>query len=561
MPAEAVSHALVAGDIERAAKLVEQVTIPLLTQGEVTILMGWLEKLPQEIIRARPRLTLGQAWAMIILDKSVDFEALLEDAEKALNAPAIRQEWSDTEIQSMWGEVAAIRAMKVAATKGEIDRSIELGKQALERLPQDNFLVRSILTMNLGHAYRTAGQLDRASQNLTEAISLSQKTTGNIIIAMFSSHSRAMIEEEKGRLRQAMEYHRQALQFVTKQDDQGRQTILPIAGLGYLGMAEILREWNDLKAAKEYLLTGIKLGRQGNQNGIVHVGHIILARTLQAQGDEAGALESIQKARALPPTVFEGNFWVDAVQARLWLAQGDLAAAMHWAETSGLPLGDDFDYIELPGEYSTLVRVYLAQERFEEATEILQRMLAAAEATGRWGRTLEIVMLQALTRYAQGNPEQALAPLARALSLAEPENYIRTFVDEGPPMAQLLKLARSRRVPHRGYIDKLLAAFDFEFPISDTSTTLSAGFRLPFVSKTSSQSKIQNLKSEIVEQLSEREMEVLRLIAGGLSNREIAEKLFITVGTAKTHANNIYRKLDVRSRTQAVARATELGLL
>jgi LuxR family maltose regulon positive regulatory protein len=490
---------------------------------------------------------------LIIMEHLEDIESILQDAEMALATKAYTQDLDESEVQSMRGEVAAMRAMILAANEGEVQRAIEIGRQALDQLPEDSFLVRSVITMNLGNAYHMNDNLEQASQTLTEAVSLSQKVKGNIIIAMFSAHNLAIIEEEKGQLRQAAAYHRQVLQFSTKRDKQGKETTLPIAGLGHIGLAEILREWNDLEKAKEHLTTGIQLGERGQQFSIVQIGSIILARILQAQGDEAGALEAIEKAKALSQKVSEQRLWVDAVQARLWLAQGNLAAATQWEQKGELPLGGDFNCIALPGEYSTLARLYITQERFEEATNLLQRMLTAAEAAGRWGRVLEIVMLQALARYAQGNPQRALAPLTRALSLAEPENYTRLFVDEGPAMAQLLHLAKSRGIPHRGYIDKLLSTFETSVLAHSKEQLTSASLSLHSV-------KLRGV-SRLIEPLSQREREVLGLIANGLSNREIAEQLFITVGTAKTHANNIYRKLDVRSRTQAVARATELGLL
>ncbi len=544
---EGVSYALAAGDTNQAVQFIEQTTLPLLIRGEVSTLLGWLDRLSEDIIKARPRLSLGKGWALLIMNRLDGVATWLQIAEAALAENQADPSVSEAELQGMQGEVAAMRAMMVAVNDRELSQAIELSQQALAKLPEGSFVARSVINMNMGNIYVRLNNLELGSERLSQAVAYSQQTPDNIITAVFASHSLAVIEEEKGRLRQAEMRNREGIEFATGADGKP----LTLAALGYLGVAEVQRERNQLEAANENLVTGLKLAQQGSQLGTLQVGKIVQARIVQAQGDSTRALQAIQEAAASPSDLFERKEWVDAVQARLWLAQGDIAAAVQWAETCELPLGKEFDYVIFPGEYSTLVRVYIAQEQFEQALRMLEQMLIAAEASDRWGRVIEIVMLQALTRYAQGQPEKAMAPLTRALSLAEPENYVRTFVDEGPAMAQLLQLAKKRSVPHQAYIDQLLSVFSDEIEGSSARNRTSS-FSPPLP---------RSSAPLLLEPLSEREREVLRLIADGLSNREIAEKLFITVGTAKTHANNIYRKLDVRSRTQAVARATELGVL
>jgi LuxR family maltose regulon positive regulatory protein len=254
------------------------------------------------------------------------------------------------------------------------------------------------------------------------------------------------------------------------------------------------------------------------------------------------ALDAIQQAEQVAQKQSPYASWMVAVQARLWLVEGNLAAALHWAEKCELPLDNAFDYAQCPGEYATLVRVWLAQGKFQAALTLLERMHAVAESTGRTGRVIEILILQALAFYLQGDIERAFAPLARALSLAEPEGYVRVFVDEGEPMARLLRLTKTRGVALE-YIDKMLAAFpDLQLPPSKKS-------------------KIVNQKSEIVEPFTERELEVLRLLATGLSNQEIAQELVVATGTVKKHVHNIFGKLNVRNRSQAILRAEALHLL
>ncbi len=551
LPVEAVNHALAAGDFEQATQLIEQLALAMLTHGEVGTVLSWLQALPEELIHSRPRFSLARAWAMIITDEWEQVEPLLQEAERSLAEGGTgrvenRQNQNEAEVQGMWGEVAAIRAM-IANNQGDAAQAIELSRQALERLPEDNLTVRSVITMNLGNAYQSAGNLAQAGQVLAEAVAMAQAAGNLITVLSAASSSLALLQEEQGHLHQAAQTYRQALQSVeqwTEERGQSRPTF-PTTGWAYLGLAEVLREQNDLEAAKRYLTIGLQLGQQGNMLGLMEVGHIIQARILQAQGDAVGAIEAIRQAERLvqkPSPLFP---WVAAVQARVWLVQGNLAAAASWAKTCGLRLDDGFNYPQLPGEYATLVRVLIAQGRFEEALALLKRMHSVAESTGRVGRMLEILILQALTLYAQNNPEQALSPLTRALTIAEPEGYVRIFVDEGLPMVALLRQAASRDIAP-DYVSKLLDAFLI-------------GEHPPVYRSRGTEEK-ENPPA-LIDPLSERELEVLQLVTAGMSNQEIAQKLVIAVSTVKSHTNKIFSKLDVQNRTQAVARARELNLL
>jgi LuxR family maltose regulon positive regulatory protein len=363
-----------------------------------------------------------------------------------------------------------------------------------------------------------------------------------LIVAVLSINSLASLELEYSRLHEAADLYRQALALTCHDPrHQGKHyRPLPIGGRSYLDLAEIYREWNDFAIAKEYLDIACKLGEAKGAMFVIELSNLVLARILQAEGDSNGALTAIAKAVELTPGESDIVAWVPAVRARLWLMQGNLADATRWADTCVLPLGDDFHYTKFPGEYSTLVRVWLAQKQFDDAWNLLQRMQLAAEKSGRTGRLIEVLMLQALTLAAQHQTDEALPILTQALSLAEPGGYVRLFVDEGKPMEQLLQRVKDEGGRMNTYVGQLIAAFDHSDPA-------------PRPSPLTSQS--------LIEPLSDRELEVLHLIAEGLSNREIAQRLVITVGTTKTHINNIYRKLEVRSRTQALARAGELQLL
>ncbi len=563
-PTDAVNHALTAGDTARVAHLVEKLSIELLTLGEAVTLLKWLDALPAEMVRAHPRLSLTQAWSHVILGHWADIEAPLRDAEAALQEYRQSDSPPDQETRGLMGEAAAIQSM-ILRERGETHRSIALSEQALDKLPPDSLLAQSVIHLNLGGSYETIGEFDKAAYHLTAAVSLAQKT-GNLITVLSASGILAELYQARGRFEEAVQSFRRALEYI---EGYSRTNVyagqsLPMTGRTYLGLAEIARKRSDLEQAINYLNLGLNLGEQGNIGGTLHVGHIISAQIHQAQGNFAAAHEALEKAKQYPQDIAPTFQWTDAVQARLWLAEGKLSAAVRWAETADLPLeAGNFQYAQFPGEYATLVRVYLAQEKFEAATELLQRMEAAEEAISRDSRRLEILMLQALTFYVQGQFDRALPPLEQALAIAERTGYIRLLLDEGPPMADLLRRAALNDIA-RDFIETLLPAFALPEPrgtLSPQSPNLPTAQPPNRPIPHSPAPTPAQINEQLIEPLTDRELEILDLIAEGLSNQEIADRLIIAEGTVKKHIHNIFGKLDVRRRTQVVLRAKELGLL
>jgi LuxR family maltose regulon positive regulatory protein len=307
--------------------------------------------------------------------------------------------------------------------------------------------------------------------------------------------------------------------------------------MAYVGMAGVLYEWNDLNAAKEYALEGVRLSELGGFVAYQVFGYALLARVCAAQGDRNHALAHAEQAERLGRG---GNYALVTALAtelriRLWLAQGDLAAVARWAQDRQLPLVEELDAAG-EVEQMAVARSLMAQDRAGTALRLLAALLEAAQAEGRTAHVIKVRALQAIAFQAQGDDGRALSALEHALGLAEPERYVRTFVDEGEPMARLLRRALSEPVP-RNYASRLLAAF---------------AERPPAVSPAA---------QALVEPLTEREIEVLHLIAAGLSNRDIAAELVVAVSTVKSHINHIYGKLGVKNRTQAIARARTLELL
>jgi LuxR family maltose regulon positive regulatory protein len=548
--AQAVDHALAAGEFHRAASLIEEHARRFLFQAQIATLLGWMEALPDGIVRSRPRLSLYYGWVLGSSRFQFDAaEARLRDAERALGLGAVRTTSIRTreaarasglgacEASRVLGELRIARAY-IAELQGDMPRAITLAKEALTCLADHHVTTCSLAAWALGLAYRYSGDTEAASQAFFKALELSRAANfpGVTLVVL---HNLAKVQMAQGRLRQGYATVREALQFADGHEVRGT----PAMGHVYVGMAGLLYEWNRLDDTARFVREGITVGKLGGVPGIVQHGYVTMARVRQAQGDLDGALDTLREARTLVP--LESATWYNAelatCQARLWVMQGDLEMAARWMGTRGLGTDDEVTYKHEP-EHLTLARLLIAQGRrdgddrlLHDAGRLLERLLRAAQSAGRIGSAIEILALQALALHAQGHTPKAIIPLERALSLAKPEGYVRVFVDEGPSMAELLHYAASRGLMP-DYGRTLLAAFGDITPSPPETPAL-------------------------VEPLSDREIEVLQLLATRLSSQEIADELSISINTARTHIRNIYGKLDVHSRSEAAKRARALKLL
>jgi LuxR family transcriptional regulator, maltose regulon positive regulatory protein len=559
-PAEAIRHALFAKDFTRAAGLIELAWPAMDGRFQSATWLGWARALPNELVRSRPVLSVAYAWALLNGGELEAAEARLGDAECWLDTTAKRREQQnapfteranamvivdEAQFRTLPASIATARAYQTQA-RGDITGSVKYGRLALDLLPEGDHLRRGPAAALLALAQWANGDLEVAYQTLAEAMANFQKV-GNFHFAISGTYGLADIRVAQGRLREAVNIYKHTLQLAL---EQGEPVLRGTANL-YLGLSELYREQGDADAAIQNLLHSEALGEQAALPNSLHRLYRAKARFRETEGDLAGALALLEEAeRRYHRTPVPDVRPLASLKTRVCVAQGRMSEALRWVQEMGLSVDDELSYLR-ECEHITLARVLIAEHTrapadhiIREAMRLLDRLLQAAQDGTRMGSVIEIGLLQALAHQAQGNLAPALVALERVLRLAEPEGYVRVFVDEGLPMAGLLSEAAARGVmPH--YTAKLLAVFEVE-------AQRSAG---PSPRLTTSASQL------MIEPLSQRELEILHLIAEGLSNREISEQLFLAVNTVKGHNQKIFDKLQVERRTEAVARAHEWGLL
>jgi LuxR family transcriptional regulator, maltose regulon positive regulatory protein len=544
---EAITHALAAGDTGRLIALIEAARWQVHGRGDLATLRRWLDLLPPEEVEANGSLAMIQVWLLLYSGKMAEAEAYLERvqpilAETAQAEPGRPHAWR--------GEIAVLQA-QIAINHGDHERAIAHCRQAQSEVPADNLVIRAVLENMLGKSYRMNGDLAAAGQAYATATDIGART-GNELAVMSGLCNQAALCEVLGELRQAESLQQKAL--AEARDRRGRP--IPLAGVPLVGLGKVYREWNRLDEATQHLEEALHLGRRSGLEGIVVDGAITLALVQMAQG--ADAHTTLHEAQTIVANWQEPlmDLRLAAFAARLWLAQGDLSKATTWAgdfwrEYEDRQAGQS-EHFEI--EYTLLARIWLAQDKAEEARSLLDRLLQPAETAGRKGRVIEILTLQALAWQADGESDHAVETLTRALTLAQPQSYVRTFADEGRPLGELLARVALMDTEISSYAAQLLAAFD----AAETAVASTPG---PSSAEKASTSVPADLAQWLAEPLSERELEVLTLVAQGLTNREVSQRLVVSIATVKKHMENIHGKLYVNNRTQAVARARELGVL
>ena len=521
---EAFHHAAAANDVERAERLISGRGMPLHYRSTVNAILDWLGSLPKPVKDARPSLWVRSATLSLVAGQTTGVEEWLQFAEAGFEAAGLLAE-PDGRTRDLLGQIAAARAT-LALTRYQPETMIAQARRALAYLDPNDLPFRFTAFWTLAYAHLLLGDRAAALRAVTEAVAISQ-ASGDSFSTMLAAGTLGEVQEMENDLHAAAETYQGLLRLIGDHPQ-------PNACEAQLGLARICYEWNDLDAADRHGQQSLELARQYDKavDRFV-VSEVFLARLKLAQGDLAGAAALLAQA---DQSAHQQNFVerlpeIAAAQVLVLLRQGNLAAAAHLAQAHDLPI--------------SRARVLLAQGDASAALDVLEPLRQQMEAKGWQDERLKVMDLQAVALHAQGEKGKAVQVLCDALALAEGGGFVRLFVDEGAPMVELLSAAATLGVMP-DYVGKLLAAFQHVTKDEGRTTALSS-------SVVSS--------SSLVEPLSQRELEVLRLIAQGLSNQEIGDRLFLALNTVKGHNRVIFAKLQVQNRTEAVARARELDLL
>ncbi len=545
-PFEAIRHALAAEDFERGAELIERALPALRMRRQDGALLASLKALPDEVVAFRPVLSVHYAGALVDSGQLEGVEARLRDAEQWLEEtaagararPAGMAVVDEGEFRRLPAAIAMYRAAQ-AHLVGDVAGTMTQAQRTLDLVGDGDHLTRGSAAGLLALAYWTSGDLEAAHASWSDAQASLQRA-GHLADAVICAIALADIRITQGRHRDALSTYERWLRLATEQEAY----VLRGAADMHVGMSERFRDRDDLEAARQHLLTSRELGEHAGGRQNPYRWCVAMARIRVAEGDPDRALQLLDEAERL----YFGDFYPDvrpiaALRARAFIAQGRFGEALGWARERGLSAGDDPTYLR-EFEHATLARLLLAQGRqdrnedlIDAAIELTDRLLAAADDGARNGSAIDILVVQALARHARGDVEGALASLDRAVALAAPEGYVRVFADEGSPMAALLKLA-AKQPDAPSFVRRLLAAI----------VTADGVPQMPH-------------EQPLIEPLSERELEVLRLLESDLDGPDIARELSVSLATVRTHTRNIYAKLGVNSRRAAVRRAAELGLL
>ena len=531
---EAVDHALAARDYAGAVQLIEEIAEIDWDRARESRLLRWFKKLSDETIDANPKLCIFYARELFKSGYLDDAEKRLQAAEQMLESTSI----SDLDKDGLLGRIAVIRAY-ISTRTGDLSRTITFSSQAMKLLPHRDLNWRSVAATMLGFGYGS-DKLVESQQAFVEAMKIS-KAAGNVYYHIFAGSCLASVMMKRGKLKEAKDFSRQLLNLAIENGIE--QT--GIVGSLYGNLGTILCEWNDFDEGIRLINKGIELSKLGRDPVILAICQLSLLRALMYRLDLAGALKLMENINeragnfAFPPWVTNT---ISALNVFFWLGSGNLNAALQWAQECGLSIDDKLDSLH-EVEYIALAHILIAQNKLDDADRLLQRLIKNATAGDRVYMMIEMRLWRVLIFTLKADTVAALAELKIALSIAETGGFIMMFVGKGKPVAELLK--------------EIVAVKKRDHDATKAGFSLSYAKKILSSFKTVTPPKIE----ELMDPISERELEVLYLIAAGLSNREIADKLFISLNTVKTHTKNINSKLDVNSRIKAVARAKELGLL
>ena len=538
---DAVRHGLAGNNVEYVANLVEGKALSMMGNGGLTTLLQWLGVLPEEVIESRPWLSVTYAWALVYTGQIDAVKRPLQYAEHAL---AQMNDENEDEQNHIFGHIAAIQAY-VAELKGDMQLAFEMAHKAQNLLPEDALMARGSAATVLGSALRWLGDFPGAIQAFSEASTILSEI-GDNHISMFIQCGFARLFTLQGKLHKSMEIYQDMLISFTDDGQPGRHKT-PHMGHAHTRISQIYLEWNQLDAAITNAEEGVVRSEQWGQADVLIYGYANLARAQHANGDVASAMASIHKAK----TIAEGmspwfENYASAWETRLRIAEGDLTAALRWVEENGFSVNDRISYRNEP-VYYTVARVLVAQAManpeeslLNEANSLLDQLWTLVETAGMTLRMIDLLLLQSLCYQMLGKNEFALQLLNRALKLAEPERYQYSFVELGKPLRHLLLQLDGKRL-QSDFVRELLASIDGGRWDVDQETAV--------------------YPSPLLDPLSPRELDVLRLLNTNLTSTEIANELFVAPSTVRTHVKSIYSKLNVHRRVDAVQQAKALNLI
>ncbi len=527
---DAISHAVAGEDKARATRLVEENALSMVMRRELVTLANWLKTVEADR-QERPWLCVYQAWMLYYAGQLDGIERHLQKSERLVAASLPTEQ---VQARGILGHIAAIRAGAAFVHK-ESARVIDHAEEALRHLPESEVELRTLVNYLLGGAYWLNGDLGACGRAL-ENVDRTGRVAENVPLVVLALSALGRLHLLKGQPHRAAEICREAMRLASSQHGQ----LLPIAADACFGLGIVSYEWNDLTAATDHLGRFAELGELSGVASYVVLSKVLQARLRQAKGDSNSAFDLLHQAERLAKQSDLGidvDTRIAAYGINIRLDGGDLEAAARLARERGMSLEGAADWRRVP-EYSAFVRVLLAQGEHSAALTLLEQLLRSVESKELSGHAIELLALQALAFCLGGDRPKAFVALKRSLALAEPEGYVRVFLDEGAPMARLLRDAGSQGIAPK-YLTRLLAEFD----AMHGPGSIPPGHQ------------------PMAEALSERELEILRLVAAGKSNQQVADALILATGTVKKHLNNIFGKLGVQSRTQCVAKARELNLL
>lgn len=525
LESEAIYYALQSGNNDYATDLILTNGQNKLNHGELTTLLNWLNAIPEKHLHQNPRLSLLYAWTLEHTCVIDGIETHVINTENALN----KGNYSPQEIRAMQGEIAAIRA-RIQVLDNNYEQAINFSHTALSLIPEDNLELRAAVTFQLALAYNVIDDTQSLRPTLDETLTLS-RVCGNFRTLFFSAYFRAQLYQLEGHPQHALDFIRQLEGWAN--DDNACD--LPAYGFIHTAHANLLYDMNDLTAAETHFQKAIQLGERGGEFHILVKAYIGLAYTKFAQNDDEAAHFYLEKASALT----EGGPYYDFVRAALAINQNDLQTANHWLSKHNLSLDDLIANPKISYRHIPFVRFLIVRKHFTDAEKLLSALNAWATDHQMPYYTMRYDLRQAIIDHATDNSIRATKTLEPILVWANAENSHRLFLDEPLAIPLLQHAAQSHVLPPQlhQFLEDLLSNFNLsELPTPPASTSL-------------------------FEDLSSREMDLLPLLAAGLSNKAIAEELYLSAGTVKWHLKSIYRKLDAHSRTQAVAIARDLNLI